>query len=374
MRKTLLHIFDIYSNFKEKIYQNQNILSLSYEEHKNLILNENFSWSKNFIEYFNEFQNVQIISNDKMLQKKWCKENNLKFNIFQHEILLKQIELIKPDIIFFQNTFYLKKIFKFLNKYNFFFYDGVGENLLNIAKASNGVVTCLKHSYDYYQNYGAKCIYLPHSFNKKILNNVQLKKFEDRSFDIIFSGSIDNKGHFNRTLFLFDLSKNFNIKFFISYNNSIFKQIVLCFYFLLKKGILRTYKYILAINYLKKINLGSVYGNKMYEIISDSKITLNFHIENSKDEAANMRIFEVMGLGSCLVTENKKNIKNFFDKDDLVTYDDVNDAKNKIKSLLNNMSITKQIAKFGQKKVLNNHTTKNRLAELKDFFFNNLIN
>ena len=45
----------------------------------------------------------------------------------------------------------------------------------------------------------------------------------------------------------------------------------------------------------------------MYQLIFDSKVVLNNHIDISQDQMANIRLFESTGLGSCLLTDYKNN-------------------------------------------------------------------
>ena len=52
----------------------------------------------------------------------------------------------------------------------------------------------------------------------------------------------------------------------------------------------------------------------MYNLFDQSKIILNNHIDKSANETANIRLFEGTGVGSCLVTDFKKNILNFFSR------------------------------------------------------------
>ena len=367
MKKKFLHIFDIYKDLKNEIYKDKSILSLSFDEHKKKILDKNFSWSLNVKETFKDFEVIQLISNDLFLQKKWCHENGLIKDLTLENILYKQIVKENPDIIFFQNTHFLSKIFDKIKRYKFFFYDGTGENNIKIAKDSIGVLTCLKKSMIFYKKNEIKSLYMPHSFNKKILEKIKVKNFSSRKYDLVYSGSIDNKGHFNRVIFLNKIAQEFNIRLYISDSRSYLKIILSIFYFFLTKGFTKTFDYIFSLNNLKKKSLSPVYGNEMYNVLANSKISINFHIENTKNEAANMRLFEVLGLGCCLITDYKDNLKDFFSDDEIITYKNTHEAILKIKEMLNNLNLAENFAKKGNERILRDHTSEKRWLTMREF-------
>jgi len=110
------------------------------------------------------------------------------------------------------------------------------------------------------------------------------------------------------------------------------------------------------VNQFRKLNHGDVYGLEMFQIIADSKIVLNKHINQVGNYAANKRLFEVTGAGACLVTDYKENLKYLFDIDrEIVTYRSIEELISKVRYLLNNEEERKRIAKAGQEKTLSDH-------------------
>ena len=68
-------------------------------------------------------------------------------------------------------------------------------------------------------------------------------------------------------------------------------------------------------------NKGGVFGIDMYQVLADSRITLNTHANNNPNEAGNMRLFEATGAGSCLLTDWKQNLNDYFKVDsEIVTF------------------------------------------------------
>src|ERR1043166_4762805 len=70
-----------------------------------------------------------------------------------------------------------------------------------------------------------------------------------------------------------------------------------------------------------KKNQGPLFGLEMYQVLFDSLITFNSHGDNSPKKAANMRLYEATGVGTCLLTDWKENLNEFFEPDvEVVTY------------------------------------------------------
>src|SRR5205823_6223469 len=56
----------------------------------------------------------------------------------------------------------------------------------------------------------------------------------------------------------------------------------------------------------------AVFGIDMYRMLRDSAVSLNTHIDVTGPEAANCRLFEATGAGSCLLTDWKPNLDELF--------------------------------------------------------------
>ena len=62
---------------------------------------------------------------------------------------------------------------------------------------------------------------------------------------------------------------------------------------------------------MKKILNLPLYGIDYFAMLSNSKICINTHADNQKF-SGNMRLFDVTGMGSLLLTDKNKDSKNFF--------------------------------------------------------------
>ena len=78
-----------------------------------------------------------------------------------------------------------------------------------------------------------------------------------------------------------------------------------------------------------------------------------------------MRLFEATGVGSCLLTDWKENLSDFFIPDvEVVTYRSSQEATEKVKFLLEHPEQRRAIALAGQRRTLSEHTYKQRAQQL----------
>jgi len=112
---------------------------------------------------------------------------------------------------------------------------------------------------------------------------------------------------------------------------------------------------------LKQATHPAVFGLEMFKLLRKAKITFNIHGDGAGEYAGNMKLFEATGVGSCLVTDNKKNIAELFDTNqEIVIFNNVDECIEKINWLLNNEEERQKIAKKGQQRTLKDHTVEKR--------------
>ncbi|MBP2316562.1 CgeB family protein [Azospirillum soli] len=108
-----------------------------------------------------------------------------------------------------------------------------------------------------------------------------------------------------------------------------------------------------------------LWGLPMYQALKDCRMVLNFHLDAAGQYANNLRLFEVTGVGSALVTDNKLNIRDYFEPGrEIVVYDDASDCVAAIKRLQSAPDELAAIAKAGQQAVLSRHTYHHRVHDL----------
>lgn len=110
--------------------------------------------------------------------------------------------------------------------------------------------------------------------------------------------------------------------------------------------------------------MGVTAGLEMFEIYSESTIVINDYGAGVGGMAENQRIYEVMGVGTLLLTKESETLRGW--EDYLVTYSDVEDCARKIEYYLSHESERERIAKAGQEFVLRNYNYQDLMAKLSD--------
>jgi hypothetical protein len=104
-------------------------------------------------------------------------------------------------------------------------------------------------------------------------------------------------------------------------------------------------------------NRGPLFGLRMYSALAASRVGLNVHIDSAGDTAGNMRLFEVTGVGSCLLTDAKANLSDLFvPGQEVMVYESVDDCIAKLEWLLGHEAERAAIARAGQRRTLRDHS------------------
>lgn len=109
----------------------------------------------------------------------------------------------------------------------------------------------------------------------------------------------------------------------------------------------------------------SVFGQEYYDLLSRAQIVFNMHSSQSRDTVDNMKMFEVTGMGGCLLTDSGRNMKDLFDEDyEVVTYRSADEAIEKAKYLIENPEDALAVAKAGRARTLACHTMAHRCKDI----------
>jgi spore maturation protein CgeB len=126
-----------------------------------------------------------------------------------------------------------------------------------------------------------------------------------------------------------------------------------------------------GIDQIRAIAKPPLFGLKMYAALSRSRIAFNIHGDVAGAYAANIRMFEATGVGTCLLTDWKKNIAELFEPDsEIVTYRTTDECLEKIRWLLDHPVECAEIARRGQARTLRDHTVVQRVGQLHEIIMN----
>jgi len=93
----------------------------------------------------------------------------------------------------------------------------------------------------------------------------------------------------------------------------------------------------------------------MLRIYKKSRIVFNDYGEIAENTGVNQRLFEVLGLGTFLLTREAVNFRKSFPENIFVTFRDEKDCLDKINYFLKNEKEREEIASAGQKYILENY-------------------
>ena len=110
----------------------------------------------------------------------------------------------------------------------------------------------------------------------------------------------------------------------------------------------------------------------LIKIYNQSKISLNLSFSHDTPTGyiytIKGRDFEAPGCGSLLLTRDAKEIAEYFvPGEEIITYEDANDAAEKIKYYLKNEDEREKIAKKGYERILREHTWEKRFLDIFEF-------
>ncbi len=409
MNYRFVKVTSFYRNFLRYYYsKNPGIKNKSYLEQYNDLMVQGFGWSNYYQLHLHKLGNeaFEIIANADSLQAAWANEHGL--SLAGESLLLEQFKFYKPEVVFFQDSFIfstlflkdLKKNVPSVKKIIGWCCSPFTDQQLEVYKLFDLVCTCSPKFIDVFNKAGIKSYRLNHAFESSLVPKLKVDNNYPES-DFIFIGSfIGNEDFHNERIQLIEslLNKKVNLSLYsnLPNDNPIYIMGQKFGYFtanflryiglnslalelpLIKKTAQLTMmpKKINFSREFKKTAIPTpLFGLEMMKALSKSKIGFNSHGGVAGDYAANIRLFEVTGVGSCLLTDHKKNISDFFEPDkEVVTYKSADECVEKIEWLLSHPNELKQIADAGQQRTLKDHNFKRRAEELNKIISDELSN
>jgi spore maturation protein CgeB len=372
---------------------------LSYSEQYDLLLNDTTEFVGSYARTLTKMGNEVkcAIANDYFLQNKWKTENDMKIEN-ERNVLFEQVKSFQPEILSIENLSFtdtewfenIRTKVKSIKLIIAFHCSPFSQRIIERLKYVDFLITCTPGLKQEMEDMGIKTYLVYHGFDKDILSRVDVNN-ESQSNNFVFSGSLSvGAGFHGERLELIEniLKADLDLELYVNLEKASkirTKQALYSISELLKKINLEKLGNRIPLlqygkepvkNYsgaLLKKKLHPVYGIDMFSLFHNSKIVLNSHIGVAGSYGGNMRLFEVTGLGSCLLTDNKKNLGDLFDiSKEIVVYDGVEDCIAKAKWLLGNENERKKIADAGHQRTMNYHTVENRCRLILDIIDNEL--
>lgn len=346
-----LNLTTCYGDYLKKFYANRpEMLNATYDKQLEELNYDGFGWADFYTVALAKlgYQTSRIIANGYTIQKTWIKENGIEVNTEQPRWELKvaaeQVIRNQPDIIFVGDHFFFDNAW--LNELRkrcpsirlIIGWCGTPYRDAELFKAFDITLSCIPELVQHFTKLGHESYHLHHSFDPRILQRSSKK--QERTIEFSFIGSIVQEVGFHnkRREILEEISNAIDVQIFTPSN---------------VEGV------------LKPLCFPPVFGLDMFQTLQDSAVTLNNHIDISENSASNMRLWEATGMGTCLLTDWKPDLKNYFDVDnEVVTYKSTSECVEKVKWLAEHPEERVKIAVAGQKRCLKEHTIDNRALQL----------
>ena len=400
MFTTLLKITSFYKDFLTNYYQsNPQITGKSYDEQYKHLMSQGYGYADYFPRYLERNYSIkasEIVHNAVPLQRAWAGENSSRLT--GDEILLEQIKSIQPEVLFIQDSInfdagFLDMIREKVKSVRLF----VGHCCAPYTAANlesfgryDVMLTCSEKFLKELGQHQINCYLFPHALESSLVSEVSSGSTSKN--DIIFIGSLLYRNEFHRTRIAYveEILKSglpfkmYGIMEEDSWHRLKIKQASYLYvkmaYMLGLKGFQRS-RIMRKIAQLKEMpernrysslireNLRSdmLFGKQMLDEISRHAIGFNLHAEVAGDFAANVRMFEVAGAGTLLVTDHKKNIGELFEPgSEILTYKCPEECIEKLNWAVEHPVEAAKIAMAGQRRTLRDHTVEKRVDLLYD--------
>lgn len=399
-----MKISRLYPVYIDGLYEaHPNWKDLPYDEQMRHVLDDGFWWADFYTSAFTNlgYETQEIIANARILQKKWAQEHDLKIDgdNWQKQILFEQIKDFKPDVLLVTNGLSVLKAEDVAHIRDIhpelqlaFVVTGAPATDWQMYRAYDFVVSNIPELVHQYREAEIEAHLVHHAFEPRLLNVLDIP--DDPLYDLIFTGSIIeiDQYHNERKVLIDALMKQAPLDLwtvastypwtatYTTMAKQVFYDVVRRMQHMgLSEAVLRRMPIVSRVmnwstrpafpagfpSHMANRIHTPVYGHEMYELLGASKLVFNTHIDVSAHSASNMRLFEVTGVGSCLVTDWKDNLPELFEPDtEVVTYQNIDECVEKVNYLLEHDDERRKIAEAGQARTLRDHTVSQRVAQL----------
>lgn len=257
-----------------------------------------------------------------------------KKSILLERLIEKIIKIEKPDVIFIREQ----------SGINSLFWDKFRDKMLVVSRMECGVpkywspacfdvvYTNIKTYKDFFESNRIITKNNFSGFDRRILDEINSK---NKIYEVVFIGGLGSPTFTEKTDFFESLlvvsNCNFDFKWWGYKEGSNFDNLY---------------------PELSKRYMGFIGGLEMFEIYAQSKIVINDYGVAAGGQGMNQRIYEVLGVGTFLLTRASLMFNEW--KDSICTFSDVDDCTSKIQYYLTHEEEREKIAKAGQAFVLEN--------------------
>ncbi|RIK80981.1 MAG: hypothetical protein DCC68_09565 [Planctomycetota bacterium] len=304
------------------------------------------------------------------LQRRWAAEHGVNFRDkhWLADIAVEQVRAFQPDVLFLDDLYVLDRSLRTrlrracAHRPLVIGWRAAPTDEFEGFDDLDLVLTSIRGMADAFRRAGANAAVLHHGFETSVLEEFVPPPVRDIEFS--FAGGLGNL-HPERATMVTEMLARTPLEIWGANPQVRFKDRLR--WLAGRVGVPLKTKYrmrTLPLAYPGRIH-PAAFGLDYYDVLARSKIVLNRHIGCAGNDASNMRMFEATGMGACLLTDNKRNLAELFEPGvEVVTYDSVDDAIEKVDWLLEHDVEREAIAAAGQRRTLEDHSFAARVKTL----------
>ncbi len=343
-------------------------------------------------------ETMEVLSNAEPFQKSWARQNGIPFNEsnWVRDIVCAQVETYRPEVIYIQGlttdpsgflpTDEFRERFPFVQMVvGYTGFPHSPEHLEGIDLVIAGIPSIR----DCYLEYGVPCELAYHGFDATIPIKLKRHHTDDTRIPLSFVGSTGfglGESHRSRYWELVELCLGTEIELWVDdrldhSSPPIGEDQVRQIGTSLQKSVRDSPAHGAAtmLMDLCRSNFGSdnpafplsmlfpercrpaVFGLDMLDVLRRSKITVNRHTDSIGNDVGNMRMFEATGIGTCMLVNDGRNMRDLFEPDrEVVTYKNTAELMEKANWLADHDAERRAIAVAGQKRTQRDHSVERR--------------
>jgi spore maturation protein CgeB len=363
----------VYPEFAERfLARTPNVAELSYEQLYNRLTAARFAENDHHARHMRSLGHVaeNCFLSLEPLQRRWAAEHGVNFRDKQWlaDIAVEQVRAFQPDVLFLDDLYVLDRPLRTRlrracqNRPLVLGWRAAPTDDYEGFDDLDLVLTSIRSMAESFRRAGTNAAQLHHGFEASILEEFLPPPIRD--IDFSFAGGLSNL-HPERAAMVTTLLARTPLQIWGANPDVRLKDRVR--YFAGKVGLPLAAKYqmrTLPLAYPGRIH-PAAFGLDYYDVLARSKIVFNRHIGCAGNDASNMRMFEATGMGACLLTDNKRNLRDLFEPGvEVVTYENIDDAIEKVEYLLAHDREREAIAKAGQRRTLQDHSFEKRVQTL----------
>jgi spore maturation protein CgeB len=392
----LLHITSVYPQYAQRFYTaHPGLDDRPYEEQRDAFFYDAFAWAdawKSALEPIG-YEVREVVTNVAPMQRIWARQNmpGDPSCIDLTAIAVEQVRQFAPDVLWFDHhdAELLARIRDRVPAMRLIVgWTGSAMPQHNAFRHCDMVLSCSRESVDRLTAQGISAAELHHGFDPRILSRL---RSSPRSAEVVFIGQLlrSSEFHIAREKLLEQAVEALPMKIFSPALGAGPSAGVKAH---LKKSLSAAYSGLKVIGggklgarllraagrspdwlespapsispKLLPYTVDGIYGLEMYQTVRDAKVTLNIHADSSDRYASNMRLFEVTGVGGCLLTDWKPNLADLFAIDrEVVAYRSASELIEKARWLLEHPAARAAIAHAGQARTLRDYTFARRARQ-----------